>query len=142
METQEGVRNLARMVGTDALAESLGREERTVAAEDRALHRELHGSKDLPAGAEENDPMKIMAAGDVKVIYDQRPPAPPPEVPIAAEVLPAAKKTAGIAAKIALASAVPLAGALGYWLKPTPPPAPDADTQYELRIGPPETPGQ
>ena len=68
---------------------------------------------------------------------------PPPEAPV--------QKTAGTLAKIALTAAllgtgagggvlVPwLLGAFGGGDKPT---AVDTDTQYELRLGPPETPGQ
>ena len=147
MESRAGVGTLTRMEALDAIGESLEREERMLDAEDRDLREELREDDKAPptGGGKSADtggggPMKVLAARDVQVNHNY--PAPPPEVPVVAEVLPAAKKTAGTVAKIALASAVPLAAALGYWLKPTSPPAPDADTQYELRIGPPEIPGQ
>ena len=137
IEGRAGVATLAHMEAVDVIGDSLGREERVVAAEQTAIHRELYGDCDVPKTIAEADPMKFMAAHDNVVNHNY--PAPP------------AKKTAGTLIKAAIGAAllatgvgagagIPwLMGAFGGGDKPA---AVDTNTQYELRLGPPEAPGQ
>ncbi len=151
MEGRAGINRLGQMAGVDSIDRNLQREDDAVERDRRRHERELAGEAESGGDDSpllEEDPMRIMAARDVQITYDQRPPAPPPEVPVAAEVPPAAKKTAGLLAKAAITAALLGTGAGGGVLIPWAMGAfggadkPDADTQYELRIGPPETPGQ
>lgn len=102
LKTQDGIKNLGRLTGTRTIKRSMDREERTLEAQENALHQELHGGESpggaMPHPSKEGEPMEIMI-GNGDVILNQPPPATPtPESP--------AKKPAGTLAKAALVAAL------------------------------------
>lgn len=132
------------MSGARSIKRSMDREERTLDAQDRAIHRELHGNDDLPQKGNGEEPMDNMAARDVIVNINS--PLEKPAAETSAEK--PAKTLLERAAPLLLGAAVgvpPLTGLATYFLTrpdPTPPPAVESPAPGYEYSGRPFTPGQ